>query len=260
MVGGRSNDILLGNGGADVFNGGEGNDTIAVSTLPFNRVAGGNGNDTLRLDGSGLTLDLTTLADNRLHGIEQIDITGSGINTLTLNYREVLNISDESNQLIVRRNGGDVVNIGSGWTQGADQLIGSDNFQTYTQGIATLLIEDTTPVGTIGDDAFVFTYLSTSTSGNVSITRSTNGGPIEDIAASTQMNVPLSLDGLGGTDSIRVVGTTLADTFSVTASGLTINGASLMWSGFESQTLEGRAGSDLYRFDADAPLWAVFAR
>ncbi len=90
MVGGRGNDILLGTGGADVLNGGEGDDTLAVSTLPFQRVTGGNGDDTLRLDGSGLTLDLTTLADNRIQGIELIDITGAGINTLILNYREVL--------------------------------------------------------------------------------------------------------------------------------------------------------------------------
>ena len=253
MVSGGGNDILRGNGGADVFHGGEGNDTIAVSTLPFQRASGGNGDDTLRLDGSGLTLDLTTLADNRLHGIEQIDITGSGINTLTLSYREVLNISDESNQLIVRRNGGDVVNIGSGWTQGADQLIGSDNFRVYTQGIATLLIEDTTPVGTSGDDAFVFTYLSTSTSGMVSITRSTNAGPIEDLGV-FPMNVPLVLDGLGGTDSIRLIGTSLADTFSVTASGLSINGASLTLTSFESRSLEGTAGNDVYQIDADTAL------
>ncbi len=253
MVGGRGNDILFGNGGADVLNGGEGDDTLAVSTLPFQRVTGGNGDDTLRLDGSGLTLDLTTLADNRLQGIERIDITGSGINTLTLNYREVLNISDESNQLIVRRNGGDIVNIGSGWTQGADQMIGSDNFQTYTQGIATLLVEDTTPIGTTGDDAFVLTYLSTSTSGDLSITRSTNGGPIEDLGV-FPMAVPLILDGLLGTDSVRIVGTSSNDTFAVNGLGLTINGAGLTLAGIENRTLVGAAGNDLYQFDTGLPL------
>ena len=253
MVGGRGNDILLGNGGADVLNGGEGDDTIAVSTLPFQRVTGGNGDDTLRLDGSGLTLDLTTLADNRLQGIELIDITGTGINTLTLNYREVLNISDESNQLIVRRNGGDVVNIGSGWTQGADQLVGSDNFKTYNQGIATLLIEDTTPVGTSGDDAFVLTYLGTNNTGNLNITLSTNGGPIIDVGT-YPMNVPLVIDGLDGTDSVRINGTSNGDSFIVTSAGLTINGASLSLSNFESRTLAGAAGNDLYQFDTTSPL------
>lgn len=253
MVGGRGNDILLGNGGADVLNGGEGDDTIAVSTLPFQRVTGGNGDDTLRLDGSGLTLDLTTLADNRLQGIELIDITGTGINTLTLSYREVLNISDESNQLIVRRNGGDIVNIGSGWTQGADQLIGADNFKTYNQGIATLLIEDTTPVGTSGDDAFVLTYLGTNNTGNLNITLSTNGGPIIDVGT-YPMNVPLVIDGLDGTDSVRINGTSGNDSFIVTGAGLTLNGASLSLSNFESRTLSGAAGNDLYQFHTTSPL------
>lgn len=63
---------------------------------------------TLRLDGSGLLLKLTTLADNRLLGIETIDITGSGNITLTLNQREVLNLSDESNTLVVPCNVGDL--------------------------------------------------------------------------------------------------------------------------------------------------------
>ncbi len=253
MVGDRGNDILLGNGGADVLTGGEGDDVLAVADLAFARIVGGNGFDTLRLDGSGLTLDLTTLADNRLQGIEQIDITGAGINTLTLNYREVLNISDASNQLIVRRNGGDIVNIGSGWTQGSDQLIGTENFQVYTLGVATLLIEDTTPIGTAGNDAFVLTYLGSNNSGSLNITLATNGGPIIDVGT-YPMNVPLVIDGLGGTDSVRINGTSGNDTITVTSLGITVNGASLVLSSVESKTLAGAAGNDQYHFNPNSPL------
>jgi Bacterial Ig-like domain/Laminin B (Domain IV)/FG-GAP repeat/RTX calcium-binding nonapeptide repeat (4 copies) len=143
LVGGRGDDALVGNGGADVLYGGSGDDVLAVSNTTFARIDGGNGSDTLRLVGGGLKLDLTALADHRLLGIEVIDITGSGANTLTLNVREVLNLSNESNTLIVRRNSGDVVNIGSGWTQVNNQTIGADVLNVYTRGAATLKVIST---------------------------------------------------------------------------------------------------------------------
>ncbi len=138
MNGGRGNDILVGNGGFDVLTGGQGNDILAVSDLGFQRIVGGSGSDTLRLDGSGLSLNLTTLKDNRILGIETIDIAGSGNNTLTLSYRDVLNISDESNTLVVIRNPGDVVNLGDGWTRSGSELIGTTKFERYTQGATTV--------------------------------------------------------------------------------------------------------------------------
>ncbi len=143
MIGGRGNDTLIGNGGADVLRGGQGNDVLAVSSTSFQRVVGGNGADTVRLDGSGLSLNLTTLKDNRIVDIETIDLTGSGNNTLTLNSREVLNISGDSNQILVRRNAGDVVNIGLGWTQGANQTIGGIVYHIFTQGVARLGVQVT---------------------------------------------------------------------------------------------------------------------
>lgn len=143
MVGGRANDTLIGNGGADVLVGGEGSDTLAISNLAFRRIAGGNGLDMLRLDGAGLSLNLTTLADNKLTDIEVINITGSGNNSLTLNVHEVLEISSTSNTLLVRRNAGDTVNIGSGWTQLANQTFGSTTYNYYSQGAARLGVEKT---------------------------------------------------------------------------------------------------------------------
>ena len=121
LVGAQGNDILVSDGGADVLYGGEGDDTLAIVSTAFQRVAGGNGSDALRIDGSGITLDLTVIADNRLTDIEIINITGS--NTLTLNVLEVLNLSSTSNTLVVRRDNGDVQydlwidNLSSGQSQ-----------------------------------------------------------------------------------------------------------------------------------------------
>ncbi len=141
MVGGRGNDTLLGNGESDVLIGGQGDDVLVISDLLFRRIVGGTGFDTLRIDANGRSLDLANVADNRLSGIEQIDITGSGNNSLAVNYREVLNISDESNTLLVRRNAGDTINIGTGWIQGPNETILATPFAVYTQGRATLKIQ-----------------------------------------------------------------------------------------------------------------------
>ena len=110
------------------------------------------------------------------------------------------------------------------------------------------------PDGTTFSDAFVLTYSSTTTVGNVVVTISANGGPVRELGT-FPMTVPLVLDGLGGTDSVRVVGTSGADTITVNNStGLVANGASLILTRIENRTLAGGAGSDVYRFDADTAL------
>jgi RTX calcium-binding nonapeptide repeat (4 copies)/FG-GAP repeat len=93
FVGGTGNDLLIGNGGADAFQGGAGDDVVQVSSLDFHVADGGNGSDTLALEGAGLDVDLTALADNRTRSIERIDIGGTGSNTLTLGIIDVLNLS-----------------------------------------------------------------------------------------------------------------------------------------------------------------------
>jgi hypothetical protein len=52
------------------------------------------------------------LADSRTRSLERIDITGTGDNTLTLSVRDVLNLSGESNELLVKGDAGDMVNQG----------------------------------------------------------------------------------------------------------------------------------------------------
>ena len=75
--GARGDDTLISGGGADVLFGGEGNDIFVINDANFKRITGGTGSDTLRLDAHNVTLDLTAIKNNRLRGIEQIDITGN---------------------------------------------------------------------------------------------------------------------------------------------------------------------------------------
>ncbi|SFV87880.1 Flagellar hook-length control protein FliK [hydrothermal vent metagenome] len=122
FVAGAGNDTLTGNGGMDVFSAGTGNDTIIINASNItelekigagNRanINGGGGIDTLKLDGSGLTLDFTKISNNRIKDIEKIDLTGSGDNTLKLNLNDILDASTSTNILKVLGNTGDKVNI-----------------------------------------------------------------------------------------------------------------------------------------------------
>jgi uncharacterized UPF0146 family protein len=83
--------------------------TIDNKATLSHRVDGGGGIDTLKLEGAGLTLDLTKISDRRIQDIEVIDITGSGNNTLKLNLDDLLHTSASTNILKILGNSGDKV-------------------------------------------------------------------------------------------------------------------------------------------------------
>jgi len=128
---------------------------MRVSTLDFFLADGGTGSDTLELNGAGLDLDLTALADNRTRSIERIDLTGSGDNSLTLSVLDVLNLSEESNELLVLGNAGDTVSQGASWTAAAaggtngngTSTIDGQTYQIYSAGQAALLVDTDMSVG-----------------------------------------------------------------------------------------------------------------
>jgi hypothetical protein len=132
FMGGVGNDTLTGGGGADVFHAGAGKDTITAADLNFRLVDGGSGTDTLVLQGAGQTFDFTTLKDNKITGIEVVDITGTGNNILKLGVRDVFNISDtdsfnfstasQSNTLVVNGNTGDTLQLQNFDPDGAGPL------------------------------------------------------------------------------------------------------------------------------------------
>ena len=103
------------------------------------------------------------------------------------------------------------------------------------------------PEGTVGNDAFVLTY----STANVSITVGvTNLGTFP-------LTAPLTLSGLGGTDSVKIVGTSGSDVIEVSSAGVVVNGSILNLNSTESLLLVGGAGNDTYRFDADSALGLI---
>jgi Ca2+-binding RTX toxin-like protein len=142
-------DTLIGNGGADVLRGGEGNDVLAISDLSFASLAGGLGTDTLRLD-AALTLDFSALSNTAISGIERIDLRSDGGNSqLELNLTDILNLSETTNVLSIFGDAGDTVNLSTtsngqtgAWT--STNAGGIDTYVFTSSGaiLTTVLIDD----------------------------------------------------------------------------------------------------------------------
>jgi Ca2+-binding RTX toxin-like protein len=117
LQGGAGDDSLDGGGGADRLFGGDGDDVLVWDGADL-RVFGGAGQgDVLRLLSGDL--DLRTVADGTITGIERIDMTG-GTNTLTLRRAELLDISSTTDVLRVLGEAGDTVDIASAFTRRGD--------------------------------------------------------------------------------------------------------------------------------------------
>ncbi len=131
------NDFLSGGQGIDTLAGGKGDDTLVYSS--GDNYDGGEGSDTLILEESGLTLDLSQIS---MINMEAVDITGSGNNSLSLTLQDILDTADTTNQIMIKGDAGDSVSsISQNWVLGADQTIDGEIYHTYTSGDATLLID-----------------------------------------------------------------------------------------------------------------------
>ncbi|MCA6950939.1 Ig-like domain-containing protein [Pectobacterium polaris] len=119
--------------GADV-EGGEGDDLITLSTLDFTQIDGGNGIDTLVLDGTDLNLDLTALG-LKIDNVEIFDLGQNGTNSITLDLDRALNVTDrpEDDLLIVGGEGNQVNLIpGEGaWSTVGQRDIDGQRFDVY---------------------------------------------------------------------------------------------------------------------------------
>ncbi len=145
LNGAGGNDTLIGGGGADVLIGGHGDDVLAIGDSNFQRIVGGNGIDMLRFDGSGLSLNLTAIGNNRIRDVEVIDISGDGDNELILNAAEVLRLSSSTNELKVKLDLSDKLQIGTGWTLQGPKLDSGMYIHRMINGQAKLNIQNATP-------------------------------------------------------------------------------------------------------------------
>jgi uncharacterized delta-60 repeat protein len=137
LDGGPGSDVLSGAGGADIL----------IYDLADTVVHGGLGADmdTLQLNGSDETLDLTLVPDTRLREIEVIDIAGSGDNTLVLRVSDVIALSGTTDRLRVDGDADDELSVldAENWDLDADPANATPGYDTYMHinGAATLIVD-----------------------------------------------------------------------------------------------------------------------
>jgi Ca2+-binding RTX toxin-like protein len=142
LIGNSGNNILNGGVGADILQGGDGDDKFLFDPTDT-QVAGGAGDDTLKFAGSGQHLDLDGKAGSVYTGLEAIDLTGIGNNSLSLTAQNVIDMSSTTHELTVNGNAGDSISsAGQGWVAGGDQTIGGVLYHNYASGGATLHVQD----------------------------------------------------------------------------------------------------------------------
>jgi hypothetical protein len=114
-------------------------------------VDGGSGNDTLAFGGAGQTLNLVTAPDGRYLGIEVIDLTGTGNNTLLLNPSDVLATTGSSpTPLVVNGNIGDVlksITADHSWASTGTTTVGDVVYATFHNSTSNVDLWVDTEIG-----------------------------------------------------------------------------------------------------------------
>jgi len=139
IIGDGGDNVLDGSGGSDSIEGGAGNDSI-VFDVNDAFVDGGAGTDSLITNGGNI--DLTGITPGQFTGIELVDLSGNGSNTLILDAASLLALVGPGGSLQVVGDESDAVDIGPGWTITGTELVEGQTFLVYEQDGVSLLISN----------------------------------------------------------------------------------------------------------------------
>ena len=134
IFGGAGDDIIDGFGGTDTIHGGAGDDTIGFDTSA-ETIDGGAGIDKIQLFGAGQSVNATNLVNSS--SIEEVDLGGTGANTLSVGSALVTEISG-TGTLSAFGNGDDVVTTLDNFNLIGPVTFGTVTFDRFSDGKSTI--------------------------------------------------------------------------------------------------------------------------
>jgi hypothetical protein len=148
---GSTSGLMLSGESLSAVRGGAGDDLIGISNTSFASIHGGDGIDTLLLDGKNMALDLDALI-GRITGIEKIDLGQGSANSLSLSASALegmgqtnMVMADGKNQLVINGDGSNALQLldtqSESWAEAGQAEIGGVVYHTYVAGGTELLVE-----------------------------------------------------------------------------------------------------------------------
>ncbi|HFZ0820321.1 TPA: Ig-like domain-containing protein [Enterobacter cloacae] len=148
---GSESGVLLSSESLTAVRGGVGDDVIGITSTAFTSISGGDGIDTLLLDGKNMSLDLDALIDC-ITGIEKIDLGQGNSNSLSLSANALeglgqqdMVLADGKNQLVINGDGSNslqlVDNQAESWSEAGQAEIGGVMYHTWVSGSTEVLVE-----------------------------------------------------------------------------------------------------------------------
>jgi Ca2+-binding RTX toxin-like protein len=137
IAGRDGQDTLTGGSGADTLVGGAGNDRLLVADNSTFWIADGDdqdsavGFDRLVITGANVNISQADVF-NKFYNLEEVDLTGTGNNSMTLNALDVLQTSDTLQMRILGDFGDQVTSTGQGWKFDGTQNFEGETYNVYT--------------------------------------------------------------------------------------------------------------------------------